>query len=498
MFKFRLLAILSCIGLPGLLACSSNDQDSDAHATTDASTSDSSTSDGSVTDVSTSDSSTSDGSTDGSVTDGSVTDADEPGDAEQEADVTQPPPGPVKYLGYFASSFDGHGEGDYSLDTAAAGANLTFIRAGLSTLGPKLTVAKTAKQKAVVLIQDHIFNWTGGLSLRPDWQEQWDAIASILESGHEDTVVAIYPIDEPYWNGYLNGVAESMVRDWLIEVVTAVRQRFPTKAVGTILAIPALETDLGSSYVDMFDWVGFDCYGPWENCWGHSMDWYANRLGSWLTADQRMMSVPEAFLWGKSGTDLPAQHTIVTRLNQWHKLVISDPRYIGVVPFLWPSMDLDGDGLIDTGAKDLPWVKERVYQMAASLLHPEQSRVFPVDETASSSYSTSLPFAATDRDDVSSWNAGGPAPQWISFDLGEVKTLQRIELLTLQSPAGETTHVIEGSLDGTSWFPVGTLSGMTDGNQLLQWTGSTSARWVRVTTTKSPSWVGWHEIRFFK
>jgi hypothetical protein len=124
--------------------------------------------------------------------------------------------------------------------------------------------------------------------------------------------------------------------------------------------------------------------------------------------------------------------------------------------------------------------------------------VFPADFDASSFYATSVPFAATDRDEATAWNSGGLPPQWIAFDLGEEHVLARIELLTTQDPAGSTTHLIEGAVVEGSWFTLGSLEGATRENQLLEWNGSAAVRWVRVTTTVSPSWVGWREIRFFK
>jgi hypothetical protein len=210
------------------------------------------------------------------------------------------------------------------------------------------------------------------------------------------------------------------------------------------------------------------------------------------------MAVHEAFRWGTSGTGLLEQNEVVERLNRWHELLLSDARFIAVVPFLWPTLDLNGDGHVDPGARELPWIKERVFQMAASLLHPEASRVFPVDYSASASYGTSVPFAATDRDEASTWNAGAGAPQWIAFDLGEVDVVKRIELLTNQVPAGDTMHVVEGAASEGAWFPLATFAGTTQDNQLLRWNGSASVRWVRVTTTQSPSWIAWREIRVFK
>jgi hypothetical protein len=208
-------------------------------------------------------------SVDGSVMPdaGSSADASSSVDGSVMPDAALPPPGPIQYLGYFASAFDGHGTGDHTAETAAAGANLTFILTATETLATKLTTAKAANSKAVVLLQRQLFD--DALQLRSDWRAQWEAVAAIVEDGFADTVVAFYPLDEPYWVGQGRGISDDTMRTWLAEIAAAIHQRFPTKAVGTILAVPTLVRGLGSSYVSMFDWVGFDCYGPWDNCSGH-------------------------------------------------------------------------------------------------------------------------------------------------------------------------------------------------------------------------------------
>jgi hypothetical protein len=212
-----------------------------------------------------------------------------------------------------------------------------------------------------------------------------------------------------------------------------------------------------------------------------------------------MTAVPEAFWWAKAGP--PAEDMVVERLDLWHQAVLADSRFIGVTPFLWPTLDQDGDGKVDPGAIELPRIRERVHQMALSLLHPQLSQVFPVVTTASSVAASQLsgPFSATDRDPSTQWRANDSAPQWLEFDLGPGVALSRVKLLTAQQPAGRTTHVVKGATTKGVWFTLGTLSGDTGDNQLLTLAiPSTPVRWVRVTTTVSPSWVAWREVSFFR
>jgi RNA polymerase sigma factor (sigma-70 family) len=109
------------------------------------------------------------------------------------------------------------------------------------------------------------------------------------------------------------------------------------------------------------------------------------------------------------------------------------------------------------------------------------------------------PFLQLDK--VSSWNSGGYAPAWIEADLGKQKTLDSINLVVNQLPNGETIHEIWVSdepigEDRAKAKLVHTLKGETEEGQELKYTfpvGST-ARYVQILTTQSPSWVAWHSI----
>ena len=49
-----------------------------------------------------------------------------------------------------------------------------------------------------------------------------------------------------------------------------------------------------------------------------------------------------------------------------------------------------------------------------------------------------------DGDPTTTWNSGGFPPQVVQIDLGESSTIHSIRLLTGQSPAGDTEHIIFG------------------------------------------------------
>ncbi|VTR92290.1 sigma-70 family rna polymerase sigma factor : Uncultured bacterium genome assembly Metasoil_fosmids_resub OS=uncultured bacterium PE=4 SV=1: Sigma70_r2: Sigma70_r4_2: F5_F8_type_C [Gemmata massiliana] len=105
------------------------------------------------------------------------------------------------------------------------------------------------------------------------------------------------------------------------------------------------------------------------------------------------------------------------------------------------------------------------------------------------------------HDDDTRWNSGGYAPAWIEADLGAVRTLDRITLVIGQHPKGETEHEIWVSDepigdDRTKAKRVHTFRGETDNDQELKFTfaAKSTARYVQIYTTASPSWVDWHNI----
>jgi len=119
--------------------------------------------------------------------------------------------------------------------------------------------------------------------------------------------------------------------------------------------------------------------------------------------------------------------------------------------------------------------------------------------SASSSLPDGRPALANDGLAATSWNSGDDAPQWIELDLGSVRTISGIRLLVGQYPAGRTTHRVLARGGGGALRLLATLRGTTtDGDWLeVPFDSPVRARYVRVETTESPSWVAWREISIF-
>ena len=126
-------------------------------------------------------------------------------------------------------------------------------------------------------------------------------------------------------------------------------------------------------------------------------------------------------------------------------------------------------------------------------------RLSPGNATASASH---LPCCAPDRaidgNPQTAWNASGFPPQWIAIDAGAPKSFTRLEAVVSQDPEGVTRHDITTSLDGITYEPAGSLEGFTANGQTLSTPLYRAARYVKVESARSPSWIGWHEIRLFE
>jgi hypothetical protein len=116
---------------------------------------------------------------------------------------------------------------------------------------------------------------------------------------------------------------------------------------------------------------------------------------------------------------------------------------------------------------------------------------------ASSALPDQPPSGAVDGSTTNWWGAGAPAPQWIQIDLSEPSTIGSIRLVVSQSPEGDTRHQVWVGPTLEDLFLLHTFQGYTVDGQVLEFKPEDpieNVRIIRLTTTESPSWVGWQEI----
>lgn len=130
---------------------------------------------------------------------------------------------------------------------------------------------------------------------------------------------------------------------------------------------------------------------------------------------------------------------------------------------------------------------------AIAAMGPSCARV-PVASVVSSS---SLPAVdAVDGDVATVFNSGAFMPHELTIDLTEPNVVSALVLTTEQTPAGVTTQVVEISDDGVSWSELASLRGYTTTETVYAATvrRAPRARYVRIRTIESPSWVAFREV----
>jgi hypothetical protein len=112
-----------------------------------------------------------------------------------------------------------------------------------------------------------------------------------------------------------------------------------------------------------------------------------------------------------------------------------------------------------------------------------------------------IPENAFDGKGDSDWNSGDYAPGWIERDLGARKSLASITLVPCQDIPGLTIHEVWVSNepignDRSKAKLVHTFKGETSNRQALNFDfpKDTTARYVLVRTTQSPTWIAWCQI----
>jgi|GEM_PF-896980 len=280
----------------------------------------------------------------------------------------------IQYFGYYGSAFENVALGDYT-KAISDHANLTWIVVG--NVPKKLAEAQDLGMKAMLDIQWVFMD--ANYHLRPDMMTSWkNFVKTILP--YRDTIAAFYPMDEPYGNGENKGVSDAEIKSNIEAIASITKSTFPEIPVAVIFS--PKEVKASKAIPVGFDWIGFDCYGKFNECYkDHSVTYYYNNLKSRISGSQRLMLVP----WGyKAG--YPSAGDINDRNNaagQYWNLAISEPLVVAVVPFLYQTYT-DSTGAHVTGAQDMPPLIQTFKQMGQQVIRSQVGGITrgPVTEVA--------------------------------------------------------------------------------------------------------------------
>ncbi len=117
--------------------------------------------------------------------------------------------------------------------------------------------------------------------------------------------------------------------------------------------------------------------------------------------------------------------------------------------------------------------------------------------TASAELADGPAANARDGNPDTIWNSGSGPEQWIMLNLGQPQTVNSIRLTIAQYPNGETTHQVWVGADPGSLSLAHEFAGYTSDSGILEFFPPgplTGVQYIRIVTTRSPSWVAWREI----
>ncbi|MEE4174917.1 MAG: hypothetical protein V2I57_11760 [Xanthomonadales bacterium] len=258
----------------------------------------------------------------------------------------------VRYFGFYASAM---AHWNFTRDLAPF-TNLTWIHVGSGDRpvdGARETVerlqeAREAGVSAVLSLEPFLFADAKGTPRSDADIEAFlvELRARIEEAELLDSVALLYPKDEPFrefrrardpsfWSEYVTGEVYDEIFADLTRVNEHLETVFPEIPIGAILS--GLELHHRFFRIpESYDWVGFSCYDNlFEACEGRSFVQHYGRLLANMTPEQRLMAVPET--WARNGhlerDDWPER--LGQRLAHHWEIVMAEPRFVAVVPFLW-------------------------------------------------------------------------------------------------------------------------------------------------------------------
>jgi hypothetical protein len=190
-----------------------------------------------------------------------------------------------------------------------------------------------------------------------DVSAKWTALADQLRPDLA-ALAALYPVDEPYLYGELNGVAPAEMQRRLEEAAVLIRSTpgFEQVRLATIFSDRCLELmEAGQAGMPAgVDWVGWDHYAAETDTSEDRMRTFM----SFLRPDQRLVVLPDAAL----PHDEKYPFALERRVSFWLEWIETHPQVVAVTPFIYQSVT----GF--TGARELPGIRARYEQIGSCIL----------------------------------------------------------------------------------------------------------------------------------
>jgi len=384
--------------------------------------------------------------------------------------------GHLKYFGYF-------GDGEAAADSYKDYANVVWLysnqyNTGICGVSPgnditcQIEAAVAHGQKVILRLGTYLFfdNKPAGYSTLCDHQivqscindytENWNSYKQYIKPYVDNgSIIALYVFDEPvlYYGDpdlVARGVYDTMYEK-LDTVTKLIKKDFPNLPLATTLLpsdvmkltfenIPPQVQKSNGEYISSFqeplsipsgfDWLGFDCYSDWNNCYhsGVSITQLHDALKGKISSTQKLFLVPDGFQYVDENNNYlyGGINSLLGRIDNYYQLAKNDSAVVAVFPWKW-----NGDGAGHLYAKDIPLVAAKYEAIGREIINPVVSSV-PII----SSFTATPDILSLGQSSVLAWSATSSSSFSIDQGVGSVSGISKTV-----TPAQTTTYTLTAS-----------------------------------------------------
>ena len=277
----------------------------------------------------------------------------------------------VQYFGWFCDSCRGVGSRDYMADIADH-SNYSMIFHNEDGAGErtKLDSARGLGMKGILAVSS-VFGSHQQAWLHPDWRQRWAQYAANIAPNIGD-VLAFHLADEPELGSFYGVVPGLPYTPWdqikgqLEEATQLIHDTFP--GVPVIMNFSNYGATAGLPPPANADWVGFFCYGWFDNCQatGASVPEALDRVKQASQPHQRFYLIPEASSWWYDAVGIPVEVAAMeANVQRYADLASSEPRVIALMTFIRQSVTNDHEHMY--GAEAYPGVAARFRDLGLTI-----------------------------------------------------------------------------------------------------------------------------------
>ena len=263
-------------------------------------------------------------------------------------------------FGFFASSMNGVGKGEYSSQVKDI-SNFVHIRgADLNEVIQKINLAKKQKLKFLLHVQNIFFPWHSS-ELSSNWQEQAKSILEAIKP-YQNDLIGFYLFDEPYWANIQPGwisVPSENLRNNLDISASFLKSMYPNTPV--VLTFAYKEVDKNLLIPTKVDYLGVNCYYAFGNiCSESEVLRYRDILKRKLNHKQKLVYTVDAYINRPPNAEIESKLT--SRLKFLDKIIqqdLNEKRLGMLLPFLFQTHQIENL----YGVDQMPVVKKELMKM---------------------------------------------------------------------------------------------------------------------------------------